>query len=280
MKKLMARYMPIFIGKSLNVITLFSKRRGAKLGIDLFCKVRAGRVKPKQAPYLDAARYKTEQFSGHQIQTYHWPGEGPSVLLLHGWESNVFRWRNLIGYLQEAQFNIYAFDAPGHGYSSGDKLYAPLYADVARQVIEAYKPEHVIAHSMGGMAILYDHYVRPESELDKIVTIGSPCDFKEIMDQYQQTLRFNQRAYTAMDNYLKSWLGLHVDEFSSAIFVENNTKKGLLLHDVDDRQINVEASRKVHRHWKSSQLIETKGLGHSMHQEGVNQQIISFLQNA
>ena len=279
MKKTLARWVPILIGKGINTLTFFSPRKGAKTGIELFCKVRAGRVKPKQAPFLDQAKYKIEAIDEHRIQTYHWPGEGPSVLLLHGWESNVFRWRNLIAHLKEAGFNIYAFDAPGHGNSAGDYLHAPLYAQVTRHVLEQYKPAHVVAHSMGGMAILYDHYVRPQSDLHKIVTIGSPCDFREIMDQYQKTLKFNNRAYQAMDNYLKEWLGLHIDEFSSAIFVKDNSKKGLLLHDTEDKQIHVEASRKVHKHWKDSTLIETKGLGHSMHQEGVNQQIITFLQS-
>lgn len=279
MKQLLARWVPLFIGQGLNTMTLFSKHKGAKLGIDLFCKVRAGRIKPKQANYLDPAKYKVEEIGEHRIQTYHWPGDGPSVLLLHGWESNVFRWRNLIGFLQEANFNIYAFDAPGHGYSSGDRLYAPLYAEVSREVQNRYKPQHIVAHSMGGMATLYDHYERPESDIEKIVTIGSPCDFKEIMDQYQKTLRFNTRTYEAMDNYMKEWIGHHVDEFSSAIFVKDNKKKGLLFHDIEDRQISVEASRKVHKHWEGSHYVETKGLGHSMHQEGVNKQIISFLQN-
>ena len=275
----MARWIPLLIGKGINTLTFFSARAGAKTGIELFCKVRAGRVKPKQVDFLDKAKHRLESIEEHRVQTYHWPGEGSSILLLHGWESNVYRWRNLIGYLREEGFNIFAFDAPGHGNSAGDYLHAPLYAQVTRHVIEQYQPDHVVAHSMGGMAILYDHYVRPQSNLHKIVTIGSPCDFREIMDQYQKRLKFNDRAYQAMDNYLKEWLGLHIDEFSSAIFVQDNIKEGLLLHDKEDKQISVEASRKVHKHWKGSKLIETSGLGHSMHQEGVNRQIISFLQS-
>jgi alpha-beta hydrolase superfamily lysophospholipase len=43
--------------------------------------------------------------AAHHIQTYHWKeSEGPTVLLCHGWESNAFRWRNLIEKLQAKGF--------------------------------------------------------------------------------------------------------------------------------------------------------------------------------
>ena len=277
MKKFIAKIIPLLYGKLFNLMVIFNPEKAAIKAFDVFCTIRKGRVKAIQAAFLDKAKLTLETIGEHQVQTYHWPGDGETVMLLHGWESNTFRWRNLIRKLQKKDFNIIAFDAPGHGYSSGNRLYVPLYAVSSRYVMNKHQPKYVVAHSVGGMTTLYDHYVEPESSVKKIVTIGSPCEFLQFMEHYQGLLKFNNKVREALNHRLKAWLGFHFHEFSSAIFVANNTKKGLLFHDTKDLQVPYKASVKVHNHWKGSKLISTTGLGHSMHQEEVNNQIIEFL---
>lgn len=278
MKKLLTKIIPLVYGKFFNVAVLFNKTATAKKAFAIFCTIRKGRVLPKQKQFLDDAKHELLDVANHKIQTYYWEGEGPSILLMHGWESNTHRWRNLINKLIEQGFAIYAFDAPAHGYSTGKKLHVPLYGEVTRLILDNYRPDHVVAHSVGGMTIHYTHFINPESSIEKIITVGSPCEFSQFMDHYQALLRFNDTVREAMNQRLKDWLGFYFHEFSSARFVERNTKKGLLLHDEEDKQVPVEASKKVHEHWKGSELRITQGLGHSMHQNEVNEQIITFLQ--
>ena len=277
MKKTLNTLIPLAYGKLFNLMVIISPKKTALKAFDVFCTIRKGRIKPIQKAFLDSAKLYVETIGEHKVQTYQWQGNGPTVLLLHGWESNTFRWRNLIKKLKEQDFNIIAFDAPGHGYSSGNRLYVPLYAISSRFMMEKHKPTHIVAHSVGGMTTLYDHYINPESTVEKIVTIGSPCDFDQFMDHYQSLLKFNNKVRQALNNRLKEWFNFYFHEFSSAIFVKENTKKGLLFHDKEDIQVPYEASVKVQKHWKGSTLITTQGLGHSMHQEEINNQIISFL---
>lgn len=279
MKKLLARVVPLLYGKYFNLLVIFSPKKTASKAFDIFCTIRKGRVKPNQKEFLDKAKLTLEPIGEHKVQSYKWQGKGDTILLLHGWESNTYRWRNLIEKLRENDFNIIAFDAPGHGYSSGNKLYVPLYAISSRFMMEKYKPKHIIAHSVGGMTTIYDHYIKPKSSVDKIVTIGSPCEFSQFMEQYQRILKFNDKVKKALNIKLKEWLGFYFEEFSSAIFVKHNTKKGLLFHDTEDLQVPYEASVKVHNAWKGSELITTTGLGHSMHQEEVNNKIVQFLKS-
>ncbi len=278
MKKILAKIVPLTYGKLFNIQVLFNPRATAIKAFDVFCTIRKGKVLPVQKAFLDAAKHEVETVGEHQVQSYQWKGTGDTVLLMHGWESNTYRWRNLIKKLKENNFNIIAFDAPAHGYSSGKRLHVPLYSLSSRHMLDKYRPKYVVAHSVGGMTILYDHFKNPESTVEKIVTVGSPCEFSQFMDHYQKLLRFNNRVRAAMDKRLKEWLGFHFHEFSSALFVATNTKKGLLFHDEYDLQVPFAASKRVHEHWKGSQLVATKGLGHSMHQEAVNEQIIAFLE--
>jgi len=97
------------------------------------------------------------------------------------------------------------------------------------------------------------------------------------MNTYQNILKFNARVLKSLESYIKKRFGFYIQEFSTAAFVQTNTKKGLLLHDRLDEIAPFSDSENVHKNWKNSTLITTEGLGHSMHQEHVNNQILRFL---
>ena len=264
-------------GQYFNLVALFSPGAAAKLAFNTFAKVRKGRVQPRQQPFLDQARHTQETVAGHVIQTYQWAGDGPRVLLIHGWESNSFRWRNLITVLREQGFHVIAFDAPAHGYSSGKILHVPLYTECVEHMVQAFDPKFIIGHSVGGMTALYHAHRHPNESVEKVVTIGSPAEFGEIVASYQRMLGFNDRVLRAFDALVYEEFGYHVHEFATPRFVKGNPKKGLLLHDREDRIAPFHASQKVHDAWEDSVLVPTVGLGHSMHQEEINRRIVDFL---
>lgn len=277
MKKLLTKILPLAYGQYYNTYSLFAPKKAAHKAFNLFCTVRSGKVKPQQAGYLEKGKKEVEQVADHQLQSYHWPGKKETILLVHGWESNTFRWRNLIQKLQEADFNIVAFDAPSHGYSSGKLLYVPLYEEALHHMIKKYNPKHLVGHSVGGMTLMYNEYKNPNPGVEKLVTIGSPSEFHEIMGHFQNILKFGNRFMGILDDYILNRFGFKIHEFSTSIFAQSNTKKGLLFHDRLDTVAPYHASEQVHASWKGSKLISTEGLGHSMHQEEVNDEIIKFL---
>ncbi|QLG46136.1 alpha/beta fold hydrolase [Costertonia aggregata] len=279
MKRLINRLLPKLYGTYLNMLSLFSKDMAANKAFHVFCTIRKGKVLPVQKEFLDTAKDKVHTIENHKIQSYRWQGSKETVLLVHGWESNVFRWRNLIKKLKEADFNIIAFDAPGHGYSSGKYLYVPLYEKALQSMIEIYEPKYLIGHSVGGMTIMYNQYLHPQSKVDKLVTIGAPSEFHELMTHYENLLGLNKRVLNGLEAYIKNRFGFTFKEFSTASFALKNTKKGILFHDSSDPITPYHNSVAVHKNWKGSQLVTTKGLGHSMHQDDVNDKIIRFLKS-
>jgi len=271
------KLLPKVYGLYFNGLCYVFPSRAARRAFDTFCKVRKGRVLPKQEAFLQNAMHTRENVQDHVLQTYHWEGKREPVLLIHGWESNSFRWHNLITHLRDSGFEIYAFDAPGHGYSTGNRLHVPLYTECVHHMVKKYKPRHIVGHSMGGMAILYTLYRFPDQCVEKIVTIGAPSEFKGFMTHFRDLLKLNDRMMTTLDAYLKRRFGFHVDEFSSARFAGNLPQRGLLFHDIRDTVAPFHASEQVHSRWSDSILVATEGLGHSMHQDEVNQQISDFL---
>lgn len=275
----MKNLIPLLYGSYFNLLTLISKKKAAKKAFELFCTIRKGKVLPQQAEYLNSAKHEILEISNHQIQTYHWSGSKETVLLVHGWESNSFRWRNLVIKLKDADFNIIAFDAPAHGYSTGTQLNVPLYSEVLQNLIARYRPQTLIGHSVGGMTIIYNEHYNSNKVIEKIITVGSPSEFHEIMEHYQKVLGFNNRVMSAMDSHIFNRFGFHIRDFSTSEYIKSNTVAGLLFHDRHDKVAPYHASLKVHANWKGSKLISTEGLGHSMHQEEVNEQIVDFLKS-
>jgi pimeloyl-ACP methyl ester carboxylesterase len=277
MKKLSVSLIAKCYGLLFNLYVLISPEKTAHWAFHVFAKVRSGRVRPDQEAYLEAAKKEVVTAEGHNIQVYEWKGNRATVLLVHGWESNSWRWHKLIEKLEAAGFHILAFDAPAHGHSSGTHLYVPLYAAALQVMIKRYQPVHLVGHSVGGMTLLYNEYKNPCERIEKMITIGSPSEFHEIMAHYQELLGFNDNVLDALDHYIKKRFGISIQEFSSAQFVKNNTKKGLLFHDRYDSITPYHASVDVQRHWQGSTLVTTEGFGHSMHQDVVNEKIIVFL---
>ena len=51
-----------------------------------------------------------------RVRAWQW-GEGPPVLLVHGWEGHAAQFAGFIPRLLEQGFSAVAFDAPAHGQS-------------------------------------------------------------------------------------------------------------------------------------------------------------------
>lgn len=277
MKKTFYHTLALYYGAYFNALATVSPSRAAKKAFQLFSTPRKGRVLPHQIEFLNNAKGEKVSINGIDLQTYHWNGPKETVLLLHGWESNVFRWRHLIQKLGEEKFNIVAFDAPGHGNSKGNRLHLANYSESAKQLIEIYRPNYIIGHSMGGLATIHHEYENPDTSIQKIVALGAPAELSELMDHYQKLLRFNKKVLTGLDDYLYEQFDFRAKEISTPTFVQSIFKPGLIIHDEQDNITPFSASTRLHENWGNSKLIKTSGLGHSLHQDGINLKIVEFL---
>lgn len=279
MKRLLNKYIPLVFGTYFNSLALVNKERASAKAFRLFCTPRKGKVLPPQRSFLENAKDDILEVADIAVQTYCWQGDGPTVLLMHGWESNTFRWRNFIPKLQEEGYNIIAFDAPAHGNTSGTMFNVPLYAQCAQKVIATYEPTYIVAHSIGGMTMLYNQYRYPNAKVQKLVSLGAPSELSDFMRQYKHTLGLNGRLMDGLEDYFVENFNFGFADFSSPKFAREISKKGLLIHDELDAIAPIWSSEQVHAQWKDSVFIRTRGLGHSLHQDKVRNQIVAFLKS-
>lgn len=243
-----------------------------------FAKVRRSQLRNgKKIQLLEQAKRESIEVSDMHIQTYHWPGEKESVLLLHGWESNTNRWRNLIQVMRKEGYDIYAIDAPAHGNSTGTYHLLPDYVEAAYQMTKKYNIKHLIGHSMGGMAIFYLLHKYPNTSVSSFITLGAPADFSLIVSGYQRRVPFNTRVYRSLDAQMKKLVDMNIVSFSSIHFAKHITQKALIMHDRHDQTIPYKQSIGAHNAMANSELVLTEKNGHSMHQAEVCEKILLFL---
>jgi pimeloyl-ACP methyl ester carboxylesterase len=97
-------------------------------------------------------RGHVEEFRGQRIHCFHQPGEGPLLLLLHGFPTCSYDWQQLIAL--EPERAILAFDFLGFGLSDkpADHDYTLAWqADLTEELVRRHGggPVHLIAHDMG-----------------------------------------------------------------------------------------------------------------------------------
>jgi len=96
---------------------------------------------------------RLEEFRGRSIHTYFRDGEGPLLVLLHGFPTCSFDWRHLVKLLPGRA--ILAFDFLGFGFSEKprDHSYTLSWqADLTEELIHRHwdrRPAYVCAHDLG-----------------------------------------------------------------------------------------------------------------------------------
>lgn len=106
-------------------------------------------------------------------------GEGPLVVLLHGFPEHWISWRRQIGALVAAGYSVAAPDLRGYNLSDRpracDAYHLRFLVDDVAAVVRAagYSRAHVVGHDWGGIIAWTFAGARPEL-LDKLVIMNAP----------------------------------------------------------------------------------------------------------
>ncbi len=266
------------VGQYINFLSYIRPQKAVELSYALFSQPRDGRLLKEKLPkILKNTETETFQHDKHHFQTYIWKGNETKILLVHGWESNSSRWKKTLPHLQKSGSTIIALDAPAHGQSSGKEFNVPLYAEFINKTVEKYLPDIIIGHSIGGAACVYHQYLFPNTSINKMVILGAPSDLKTLIDNYVSMLSLNNRMFSLLENRFLTHFNFKLEDFSGQKFASEFNIPGLIAHDRADKIVAFEEGQKIASNWKNSQFIETKGLGHGMHDDELYQKVIDFL---
>jgi pimeloyl-ACP methyl ester carboxylesterase len=249
------------------------------LTISLYQRPFKGGILAFQQKFLDTAdEQEVLDFEHIKIKTYRWLGKGPRVLLLHGWESNTWRWRKMIYHLKENGFDIVGMDAPAHGGTKGSwRFNAELYAKLANVVCKRYPPEIVIGHSVGGMTTVFlaSHFELPS--IQKYVVLASSNRWLEVAGKFHKALGLNTRIIDNFEKAFRKYFDMPQAYYNADDFAEKITRPGLIIHDKTDEINFLSEGQAIAQRWKNSTMLVTNGYGHSLQSDEVYQAILNYI---
>lgn len=230
---------------------------------------------------LSTAESLSLPFRGSKLAVYSW-GQGPTVLLLHGWASNAGSMRHLVDSLTQAGFRALALDAPAHGASPGRMTNLVEYGAAIRAAMQRFGPIHaVFAHSFGATAALLLLAENPGLPVGAAIVNNPPAEASALLQMFGTMLDLPDRTFFALRERIEADFGHPIEYYSLNRHAASLALPGMLMVDPGDSLAKFEDMRNLAALWDGAQLVTTEGLGHqgALRDEKIIDEIVTFIQN-
>ncbi len=143
----------IYIKTKFTILSFLSPRLAAAKAFKLF-STPIFKAKVVLSEQFQEAQHLQFTFKGYVIRGYRFNHpQSKKLLIVHGFQSHASKFDHFIEPFTNKGYEVLAFDAPGHGHSSGKRLNALLYKEMIQHIEQLYGPMDVfLTHSLGGLA--------------------------------------------------------------------------------------------------------------------------------
>jgi len=253
-----------FVFKFLGAV---SPTLAGKLALRLFMTPPKIIIPRREKPIRESAKLHFINVKDRQISVRSW-GEGPTILLAHGWGGRSSQFMGFIEPLVAAGYRVVGFEIPGHGDSTGKQSNMLDGATVLAEVAKQEGPiEAIIAHSFGtGTTLLaIDKF---NVKTPKVVLISSFSGVAFILRIFGELFSLRQSTLDALQKVaLKKFANeYHVEwdweEISPLETIKSCNSELLLIHDEKDHEVPIEEVLPLHDSQPNAKKLITSGFGH------------------
>jgi len=242
-------------------------RTTARAAARLFCYPHGKRRQdPRENDWLRLGDRFTLEAGGRKLAAWSW-GDGPTILLHHGWNGRAAQLGAFVQPLVEMGFGVVAYDAPAHGASPG-RLTNGI--DMARTLVDASRRlgglHAIVGHSLGCLVTAYA--MRRGLPVERLVFVSPPADMITYTRVFADTVGLDDRTHREMLAWFERDLDLDWNDFNAERLAEyDRAARGrqtplLVVHDRHDRSAPWDHGERYHRAWDGSQFLLTERLGH------------------
>ncbi len=219
-------------------------------------------------------------FRGLDLSATAW-GQGPTVLLVHGWAGRGAQLGAFVKPLVEKGLRVVAIDGPAHGASPGRRTNLIEFADALIAAWGAVGPVYgIIAHSFGGTAtaVALDRGLQAR----RVVLIASPSSPREVLGRFATFLGLPKRVVKRFSALIEKEVGVSMDELVMAHIAPRLQVPVLIFHDPADRDVPFDDGVAIAQAWPGAQLRAVEGRGHRriLRAKEVVQEAVTFLTGA
>lgn len=264
----------------IKLLSLLSQKSASLNAFKIFCTPFFRTLyRPEQILNAEALHY---HFEDQSIHGYRWnKGANKKALIVHGYRSALCNLEHFAHKLSTKKYEIYAFDAPAHGLSSGSMLTALQYKNFVGSIINHFGPfDAFITHSFGGLAVCMN-LTEIDNQNIKTVLIAPAANSKTLVEQFFEEMRIsNTQIKTGFYNHITELSGREIDWFSIHRCAPYIKGPVLWIHDLEDPITPVDDAKKLQSIGQDNfKYIFTNNLGHRRiyRDEKVVNAIIDFL---
>lgn len=195
------------------------------------------------------------------VQAWRW-GEGPAVLVVHGWEDDHHCFDAIIAALVKRGHAVVAFDLPAHGKSGGTQSTIPLAAQAAAGVAEALGPVRAVAgHSLGGAAMTFA-ITEGWLDVERAVVVAAPTGPTYMLNAIAKRFGMSEERKEKLFEELKRVVGYRPEEIELMPKIASLEIPALVVHSKDDAMVRFVTGEKWAANWPGAQLLTLERLGH------------------
>jgi pimeloyl-ACP methyl ester carboxylesterase len=230
---------------------------GLREAAGLFLTPRPPRTKPRDEQLL---RRGTRLTLDCELAATMW-GEGPTVLLAHGWESQRTHWAAFVDPLARAGFRALAIDAPAHGESPGQRTNVVEYARALVRVGRQVGPlAGVVAHSFGAGATPIA--LRRGLDANQAVLISGPSSLVSVVERWARHRGIAEHEIPRFVRLVEDEIGEPIADLDLLHLVPALSTPALIVHDRDDKEIPVDDGLALAAAWPGARTLITERHGH------------------
>ncbi|MFK0312702.1 alpha/beta fold hydrolase [Pseudomonas sp. NPDC090233] len=208
-----------------------------------------------ELPLLASAERVTLRFG---LSALRW-GQGPTVLLMHGWEGRPTQFAALIETLVKAGHTVVSLEGPGHGRSPGEQANVVLFARALLEAAAELPPlRAVIGHSMGGASVMLALQMGLRAEA--AVSIAAPAQLLGVLRGFARHLGLPARARAAFIRQVERDVGMQINRLDVSGY--QLELPGLIVHAADDTLVPASEAELIHKAWFDSRLLRLEAGGH------------------
>jgi pimeloyl-ACP methyl ester carboxylesterase len=213
-----------------------------------------------------------------EVQMYIYGYSKKKVLLVHGWAGRGTQLFQIADKILENRMMVVSFDGPAHGLSSGKRTNMIEFLETIREVNKKYGPfDAAIGHSFGGMSLI--NAVADGLNVEKLVTIGTDNSIPQIFNYLVEKMELKPVISKKLAKLSETKFNTEIDSLSSEHKAAKITIPTLVIHDSNDKYVNVSSAVSIRQNLKKGELLITNGLGHHkiFKDNFVIQRIIDFI---
>jgi alpha-beta hydrolase superfamily lysophospholipase len=246
-------------------LSLLSPALAARLALRLFTTPRSRRISDADAQFLAGAATRRLPTAHGEVQVYEWPGDGPAVLVMHGWISYAGQLRAVIEGLRSHRLRVVAFDAPAHGSSGGQQADLPSFRDALAAVSRACGPiAAILAHSFGAIAAAsWLAEDAAAAQLRAAVLVGLPRDAGYLFDSFTVAMGLHSEVIQRMRALFLARYGARPQDFSALRLAQRIHIPVLLVHGGADEYIPAAHAVEVALQLRDGRVEVIAGHNHS-----------------